>query len=443
MIDLINPGTSGWCAILPKRTPHSTLTNDIEVDLLVVGAGFAGLAAATRAKQLQPHLNIAILESINVSESSAGRNSGFMIDLPHHLSSSAYAGQVESDRRYIRLNRGAIDFCEDVVKTFELPVECFSRSGKINAAATKKGHQHNLTYAQHLTEMEEPHTLLTQAEMQAITGIDYYQSGVQTPGTAMIQPALLIRSWADALAEKAHIQLYENSGVETLQKTANHWLCKTKQGSVKANQVILAVNGMLQQFGYYPKRLMHIPAYAAMTRPLTAVEEKQLGGQTEWALTPSDPMGTTVRKIHSKDGTRIALRNYFSYRPNYKINPRTYRRQLNNQRGVFAKRFTSFPDMEFEYQWAGRLCLSINEVSVIGEIEPNLFTACCQNGLGTTKGIISGIVAVEKALQATTTLIPDYQTEPAPKSLILPDFLLDIGANSYLAFKHWQAGKEN
>ncbi len=48
MVDLLNPGTSGWCAILPKRKAKATLQHHIDVDLLVIGGGFAGLAAATR-----------------------------------------------------------------------------------------------------------------------------------------------------------------------------------------------------------------------------------------------------------------------------------------------------------------------------------------------------------------------------------------------------------
>jgi len=46
--------------------------------------------------------------------------------------------------------------------------------------------------------------------------------------------------------------------------------------------------------------------------------------------------------------------------------------------------------MASEYRWGGRLCLSRNNVQVIGELEPGLFSACCQNGLGTAKGTLAG-----------------------------------------------------
>ena len=40
--------TNGWSRILPSRTPEPALKGDVRADWLVVGAGFAGLAAARR-----------------------------------------------------------------------------------------------------------------------------------------------------------------------------------------------------------------------------------------------------------------------------------------------------------------------------------------------------------------------------------------------------------
>ena len=92
-------GESGWNAILPQREPSAGLTADIDCDYLVVGAGFAGLAAARRLRQLDADARIVILEANGVAAGPAGRNSGFMIDLPHALTSGSYEGDGASDRR--------------------------------------------------------------------------------------------------------------------------------------------------------------------------------------------------------------------------------------------------------------------------------------------------------------------------------------------------------
>ena len=86
------------------------LDRSIAADWLVIGAGFAGLSAARRLTELARGDRIVVLEARRVGEGPAGRNSGFMIDLPHDLSSANYAGGAERDRNLIALNRAAIDF---------------------------------------------------------------------------------------------------------------------------------------------------------------------------------------------------------------------------------------------------------------------------------------------------------------------------------------------
>ena len=47
-----NPGVSGWYAILKEPEQADVLEKDINADWLVIGGGFAGLAAARRLLQL-------------------------------------------------------------------------------------------------------------------------------------------------------------------------------------------------------------------------------------------------------------------------------------------------------------------------------------------------------------------------------------------------------
>jgi hypothetical protein len=54
-------------------------------------------------------------------------------------------------------------------------------------------------------------------------------------------------------------------------------LANTPLGSVKAWKNILSVNGHLESFGYFQRKLMHVFTYASMTRRLTEKESKVLG----------------------------------------------------------------------------------------------------------------------------------------------------------------------
>ena len=307
-----DPGPAAWDAILPARAPYPTLVGEQHADYLVIGAGFAGLAAARRLHQLQPEARTIVLEGRRVAEGPAGRNSGFMIDLPHDLSSDDYAGNsADNDRRQTAMNRAAIRFAADTAQEYAMPAEAFVASGKINAAATAKGLQHNMDYARHLAELNEEYKLLDAADMKTLTGIEYYQGGVWTPGTAMLQPAQFIRGFASGLQRQNGVDVYEQSPVIALTQQNGDWLAQTPQGLVRAKKVILAVNGLIEQFGHFSRRLLHVFTYGSMTRALTAVECKRLGGESCWGFTPADPLGTTVRRISGVGGDRIIIRNRF------------------------------------------------------------------------------------------------------------------------------------
>jgi glycine/D-amino acid oxidase-like deaminating enzyme len=79
--------------ILGPQGPARVLEGDRTADFVIIGGGFAGLSAARRLTQLQPKARIVVLEASRLAEGSAGRNSGFMIDLPHELASQ-FAGSI-------------------------------------------------------------------------------------------------------------------------------------------------------------------------------------------------------------------------------------------------------------------------------------------------------------------------------------------------------------
>ena len=434
-------GQSGWQAILPERAASPALSDDIEADYCVVGAGFAGLAAARRLHQLEPEASIVILEATEVGSGPAGRNSGFMIDLPHVLSSTSYAGLAESDQRDIQLNRHAIEFVRSAVDEYQICDEAFRAEGKINAAASQSGVKANQAYARHLHKLGEPCELLDARAMQAICGSDYYRGGLRTPGTAMIQPALLVRGIAEGLVRSGNVHLYEQSPVHSLSKQGERWKLSTANGSVLASKALLAVNGFVENFGYYTRRLMHITLYASMTRELTESELTNLGGQDRWGFTPSDPFGTTVRKISETSGHRLVIRNRFSYDPSLTLVGNQLEQAEADHRRAFVDRFPMLSEVSMQYRWSGRLCLSRNHAWAIGEVETGLYSACCQNGLGTTKGTVAGVIAAEMAAGNHDSSMPEFRAGELPQKL-LPEPFMTTGARGYLKLREWRAGRD-
>ena len=107
----------------------------------------------------------------------------------------------------------------------------------------------------------------------------------------------------------------------------------------------------------------------------------------------------------------------------------------------FAARFPALKGVEMEYRWGGRLCVAKNGVAAFKEVEENLVTACCQNGLGTAKGTHAGMLAAELATGHRSELLDGLLGEAPPQALP-PEPLAWLGANAVIRWGEMKAGLE-
>lgn len=430
-------GPAAWNVILGTPPAPRIAERDCSVDFVIIGAGFAGLAAARRLTQLAPDASVVVLDAGRIAEGAAGRNSGFMIDLPHELTSEDYAGAGD-DQAVISLNRQAQSFAKDAVDDYGIDGNFFDPAGKINGAASQHAHVHNQSYAKHLTHLGETWQMLDAKQMAEITGSRHYLSGLYTPGTVMLQPAGFVRGMAAGL-QRQNVTIYEATPVTALRRAAPGWIVETPKATLTAGKVILTVNGHLQSFGFEQNRLMQLFLFAVMTKELSADELRLIGGQPRWGVTPSDPMGTTMRRIDTgQGGNRIIVRTCASLRPGMKASAADMRRAEAVMRRKFDQRFPQAAGMPMDHRWAGHLCLSLNGVAVMRELDQNLFSGCVQNGLGTARGTLTGIAAAELACGESSPITSYFAAEDRPKKLP-PRPFQQIGANSILRFREWRA----
>ena len=437
----VENGVSGWEALSLRTFPMRSLEGNVSADWLIVGAGFAGLSAARRLLALRPDDRIVLLEAGEVGKGTAGRNSGFMIDVPHNLSSGEYSGgEIDATRLEMEQNRFAIDFAREAAEEYGMSRETFDPSGKINAAATERGMKLNDSFGRSLKSAGEKHSFLNSAEMRDITGSDYYLGGLYTPGAVLIQPADYIRQFAAGLSGK--VDIFERSPVISLNLEKGMWNATSPTGCVSAPKVILGVNGHIDDFGAFGGRLMHIFAYASMTAPFSAEDVgAKVSGRDRWALLPADAMGATVRKITSGGLSRIAIRTKYTYDTTVAISDRRMKMMAEEHRRSLDARFPSLAGLPFEHSWAGRLCLSRNHVPAFGEIEEGLYSACCENGLGTVKSTLAGIMAAELATVTASRQLDAYMDHPEPTRLP-PEPLAWLGINSVIRWQELRAGRE-
>jgi glycine/D-amino acid oxidase-like deaminating enzyme len=432
-----NPGTCGWVAMLPPRTGAEVLAEAIAADVTVIGAGFAGLSAARRLSQLDPELRVVVLEAGIVGEGPAGRNSGFIIDLPHEVSSEDYGGDsLQESRDRVTLQRRAVTFATELAAERGLPRDVLDPCGRYNLALTPDGDRHLAAYAAQLDRLGEAHTMLDAAAVAAVTGSRVFTSGVYMPGTVIVQPAAYVRALADSLAPP--VRLFERTAAVAVERKGSAWLVRTPKGSVESPRVVLANNGYAERFGFFRGRLLHVYTYASMTEPF---DPSRLGGQRSWAATPASPMGTTLRRIEGSDGDRLLVRSRYTYNPGLDVGEATLRRAGAVHDRKFAHRFPDLAGTRMQYRWGGAMALTWNGVPAFGEVEPGILAAVGCNGLGASNATASGLAAAETLAGVEGDLTRIYRAFAPPKALPPPPLTL-IGARARLAFREWKAGIE-
>ncbi len=188
-------GKNGWLETSESKYSAPLIDQDHICDWLVIGVGFAGISAAKRLTELRSGDKIILLDALGIGEGAAGQNSGFMIDVPHNINAKGdYLDSINKDKITISLHREAIEFASQMVKEYEIPQNVFNKTGKLNGAATSKGISFNQDYKKQLEALGEDYQSLDAKQMSEVTGSNYYQQGIYTPGTILIQPAEYIKS---------------------------------------------------------------------------------------------------------------------------------------------------------------------------------------------------------------------------------------------------------
>ena len=429
-----NDRTNGWSLILPPRQAKPPLSGGRKADWVVIGAGYAGLAAARRIAENRPDENVIVLDAGEAGENASGRNSGFGIDLPHVVGSAH--DDLKGAHAYMRLSRAALDHLEDVVTRHGISCD-WSRAGKYHAAVSARGTAEMLDpFIAMLKSLDEPHRVLSREETAREIGSSYYTASVYTPGCVLMNPAALTRGLADTLP--ANVTLFENSPVVNYERQNGIGLT-TPNGTVTAPRMVVAVNAFAEKFGYWKGRLLPFLAQASLTRPLTDAEHAALGNVKPWGVTPVNAFVSTTMRLTAD--RRIMVRYFLKYCPSQRASEDSVVKARAAHLKVLRSRFPMLPTLSIEYTWTGYVCLSRNNAPGFGKVDGNVWSAVCQNAVGVTKGTISGLLAADMACGKDNPLIADMESLGRP-SRLPPRPILDVGVRLRNAWDGWRGRHE-
>jgi glycine/D-amino acid oxidase-like deaminating enzyme len=427
--------TNGWSALLPTRKPRPPLFGDHVFDWVIVGAGFAGLAAARSLAEQEPSASIAVIEAGEVGENASGRNSGFAIDLPHAPAVSARS--LEEGRRAIRVGRYALDELNRLIDQYQIDCD-WERRGRYHAAVTPEVATSALKrYASNLEAWGEPYEWLTRSEIRARLGTGYYGDAIYTPGTYLLNPAALVRGLADSLPSR--IKLFERSPVTEVEFDGPQPYVETARGRIRFGKLILAVNAFSQSFGIYRERQVPVLLFASLSRPLSDEQTAGLGSERSWGVTPAHGVaGSTVRLTRDR---RLMIRQGFEYSPTLRTNEgrRVAAREMHER--LLARRFPHLGELGIEHFWMGWLAVSQNHAPAFGKVAENVYATSCCNGSGIVRHTAAGMLIADLALGRENPLTEDFLAQ-GTASYIPPRPLRDIGVGLTMSWDMWRGRGE-
>lgn len=427
--------TNGWSALLPTRKARPPLSGEQVFDWVVVGAGYAGLAAARALALQQPSASIVVIEAGEVGENASGRNSGFAIDLPH--ASGVSEKSVEEGRSAIRVGRYALDELNRLISANRIDCD-WERRGRYHAAVTPEVADSALkTYASNLETWGEPYEWLKRSELEARLGTRYYGDAIFTPGTYLLNPAALVRGLADSLPP--NVKLFERSPVTEVEFNGPSPYVKTERGRVRFGKLILAVNAFSQSFGVYKERQIPVLLFASLSKPLSDEQIAKMGSDSSWGITPAHGVaGSTVRLTSDR---RLMLRQGFEYSPSLRTTDGRRDGARETHQRLLARRFPDLGALEIEHFWMGWLAVSQNHAPAFGQVSDNVYATSCCNGSGIVRHTAAGMLIADLALGQENPLIDDFLVQ-GTASYIPPRPFRDIGVGLTISWDTWRGRGE-
>ncbi len=428
------PTLSGWYATLGDVAPARSLSGSVACDWLVVGGGWMGLHAARRLAELEPDDTIVLVDAGRIGNNAAGRCAGFAIDLAHNPRKKDFAEDEVGNREEKSVNVEGIAYIRDAIQTFGIQCD-WSPQGKIHSAASERGIACLDGFAHALDRLGEPYEWYDTPRMRSITGSEHYIRGLYTPGTDLMQPAAYLRG---AMANlPGNVTVYEDTPIIAVEGEAKEQICQTPQGEIRAAGVILATNGLLPSFGYYPGTAIPLYTYASLTRPLSEAEQQSIGVSDPFGLIPADPFGTTMRLTADH---RLFVRNIYSYVRDFRSTQAEIVRARKSHQQSFDRRYRSLSAMGFEHSWGGALCLAENGGMVFGQLAERVCGVAFCNGTGVARGAAFGKAIAELATGRGSPIIEILKRRQTPNRM--PQLLNEIGVKVVSAYRLWRAGRE-
>jgi glycine/D-amino acid oxidase-like deaminating enzyme len=334
----------------PDATPP--LEADTTADLVVVGAGYAGLWAAISALEDRPGRDVVIVEAGRVAGQASGRNGGFCsASLTHGLSNGVdrFPDEIE---RVVALGRANLDAIEATVATHG--IECsFERTGNLAVATAPWQVEALRRDAALATGLGEDVEWLDRDAIRSEVASPTYEGGYWLRDTeAMVDPARL--GWGLArVARAAGARLHEHSPMVDLERSGSGMVVRTARGSIRCGAVVLATNAFASPVRAIRRQIAPVYDHVLVTAPLDEAQRASIGWSNRQGVSDGSNLFHYYRLT---DDHRILWGGYDAvYHWHNRIDPALDQRDATHLKLAehFAATFPQLADVPFTHRWGG------------------------------------------------------------------------------------------
>jgi glycine/D-amino acid oxidase-like deaminating enzyme len=249
--------------------PAPPLEGDTEADVAIVGGGYTGLWTALALKEREPGLRVVVLEADECGFGPSGRNGGFVHGywsyLPRLRQEFGDEAALAMGRAGDAIVPGIRAFCDSRGE------DVWLREGGMLHVSTTPAQDADVgpeVEAARELGIPEEAVLLDAEELAKRVNSPRFRKAVFTRDCATIHPARLARALRRAALETATV--HEHTRV----RNVRGGIVRTARGSVRADEIVVAVNAAAAAWKPLRRQLTAFGSYVVLTEPVPELLER-------------------------------------------------------------------------------------------------------------------------------------------------------------------------
>ncbi|MBU2879431.1 MULTISPECIES: NAD(P)/FAD-dependent oxidoreductase [Aliiglaciecola] len=266
---------SYWAKSIEKFPETTSLVNDIQADIAIIGAGYTGLSSAYHLAKKYGK-SVVVIEANDPGWGCSGRNAGFVLPGTGRLSllDMEQKWGRETAQSVFQEYMESIDTVNDFIEQGN--IDCDKTPGGYLKLAHKRAKVEGLRkQAEKLSERygESVKFVCSQEVNNAFLKSANMFGGIYFDKSFAVNPMKLVLGYYQ-MATEAGVKVFSNSPVINWQQKTNHHCLYTQNGRVTAEKVIIATNGYTGSKMHPLIANRHFPVLSSIivTRPLKISE---------------------------------------------------------------------------------------------------------------------------------------------------------------------------